>query len=63
MKLPYKSGTVELTSKFGLRWFGGGFEGHKGIDLVGTNKVLTAPCDGVIGSSTIITDTSNRTWE
>ena len=61
MRLPYKSGTVELTSKFGLRWFGGGFEDHKGIDLVGTNKVLTAPCDGVIGSSTIITDPSNRT--
>ena len=63
MKLPYKSGTVELTSKFGLRWLNGKLEDHKGIDLVGTEKVLTAPCDGVIGSSTIITDTSNRTWE
>lgn len=63
MKLPYKSGTVELTSRFGLRWLFGKPEDHKGIDLVGTDKVLTAPCDGVIGSSTIITDTSNRTWE
>lgn len=61
MKLPYKSGTVELTSKFGLRWLFGKLEDHKGIDLVGTNTVLTAPCDGVIGSSTIITDPSNRT--
>ena len=63
MRLPYKSGTVELTSRFGLRWLFGKPEDHKGIDLVGTEKVLTAPCDGVIGSSTIITDTSNRTWE
>ena len=63
MKLPYKSGLVELTSKFGPRWLKGKLEDHKGIDLVGTDKVLTAPCDGVIGSSTIITDTSNRTWE
>ena len=61
MKLPYKSGTVTLTSKFGLRWLNGKLEDHKGIDLVGTNKVLTAPCDGVIGSSTIITDPLNRT--
>lgn len=61
MRLPYKSGTVELTSRFGLRWLFGKPEDHKGIDLVGTNKVLTAPCDGVIGSSTIITDPSNRT--
>lgn len=61
MKLPYKSGMVELTSKFGLRWLNGKLEDHKGIDLVGTNKVLTAPCDGVIGSSTIITDPTNRT--
>lgn len=61
MKLPYKSGTVTLTSKFGLRWLNGKLEDHKGIDLVGTNKVLTAPCDGVIGSSTIITDPTNRT--
>lgn len=63
MKLPYKSGTVEFTSKFGLRWLNGKLDDHKGIDLVGTDKVLTAPCDGVIGSSTIIADTSNRTWE
>ena len=61
MKLPYKSGTVTLTSKFGLRWLNGKLEDHKGIDLVGTNKVLPAPCDGVIGSSTIITDPTNRT--
>ncbi len=37
---------------------------HCGIDLVGLDdKTVYAPCDGVIGSSTIITDRSNKTWE
>jgi hypothetical protein len=37
---------------------------HKGIDLVGlTDKTVYAPCDGTIGSSTIVTDKSNKTWE
>ena len=65
MRLPYKSGTVELTSKFGLRWLGGKLEDHKGIDLVGTNKVLTAPCDGIVRSSTILDPKYDKslTWQ
>ena len=65
MKLPYKSGTVTLTSKFGLRWLFGKLEDHKGIDLVGTEKVLTAPCDGVVGVSTMLDPATDktRTWE
>lgn len=63
MKIPYKSGKVTLTSKFGWRNLNGEQNYHKGIDLSGTDKVLVAPCDGVIGSSTIITDKSNLTWQ
>lgn len=37
---------------------------HYGIDLVGlSDKTVYAPCDGVIGSSTIVTDKANKTWE
>ena len=63
MNLPYKSGKVTLTSHFGWRTLNGSRDYHKGVDLSGTNKTLVAPCDGVIGSSTIITDKSNLTWQ
>lgn len=63
MRLPYKSGTVTLTSKFGWRNLNGQRDYHRGIDLSGTDKVLVSPCDGVIGSSAIITDKSNLTWQ
>lgn len=63
MNLPYKSGKVTLTSHFGWRTLNGQRDYHKGVDLSGTNKTLVAPCDGVIGSSTIITDKSNLTWQ
>lgn len=63
MNLPYKSGKVTLTSHFGWRTLNGQRDYHKGVDLSGTDKTLVAPCDGVIGSSTIITDTSNLTWQ
>lgn len=63
MNLPYKSGKVTLTSHFGWRTLNGQRDYHKGIDLSGTDKTLVAPCDGVIGSSTIITDKSNLTWQ
>ena len=37
---------------------------HNGIDMVGVDDTtLYAMCDGTIGSSTIITDKSNKTWE
>lgn len=63
MRIPYRSGTVTLTSRFGWRNMKGEKNYHKGIDLSGTDKVLVAPCDGVIGSSAIITDRSNLTWQ
>lgn len=61
--LPYRSGSVTLTSRFGWRTLNGKQDYHKGVDLVGTDKTLVAPCDGVVRSSTIITDKSNTTWE
>lgn len=63
MNLPYQSGKVTLTSHFGWRTLNGSRDYHKGVDLSGTEKTLVAPCDGVIGSSTIITDKSNLTWQ
>lgn len=63
MNLPYKSGKVTLTSHFGWRTLNGSRDYHKGVDLSGSDKTLVAPCDGVIGSSTIITDKSNLTWQ
>lgn len=61
--LPYKSGAVTLTSRFGWRNLNGTQNYHNGVDLVGTDKTLVAPCDGVIGSSAMITDKSDATWE
>lgn len=65
MKLPYKSGPVTLTSKFGLRMLNGKLDNHKGIDLVGTDKTLVAPCDGVIGVSTMLNQAYDKTltWQ
>lgn len=37
---------------------------HNGIDIVGLEDVtIYAPCDGVIGVSTIVTNKLDRTWE
>lgn len=63
MILPYQSGTVTLTSRYGWRTLNGSRNWHNGIDLSGTDKTLVAPCDGVIGRSLIIMDKTNRTWE
>lgn len=65
MRLPYANGRVTLTSPFGWRKLNNVRNYHKGIDLCGTNKTLVAPCDGVIGTSTILdkaTDTT-LTWQ
>lgn len=66
MRLPYESGKVELTSKFGWRTLNGVANNHKGIDLVGrTTKTVVAPCDGVIGQSAIFDKATDKTgtWE
>lgn len=53
---PYK-GKYKVTQPFKMGV-------HNGIDLVGMeNKTLYAICDGYIGTSTIITDRHNRTWQ
>lgn len=49
LRLPYKSGTVRVTSPYGMRTLDGVTAMHKGVDLVGTVKTITAPCDGKIG--------------
>lgn len=37
---------------------------HYGIDLVGETDInVYAPCDGIIGASTIVYNKSDRTWE
>ena len=37
---------------------------HNGIDLVGETDInVYAPCDGIIGASTIVSNKSDRTWE
>lgn len=53
-----------MTSPFGWRVINGYNDYHKGLDLVALDDItLIAPCDGVIGTSAIITDHNNATWE
>lgn len=63
MNLPYKSGTVRVSSPYGMRTLSGVREMHKGIDLVGTDKTVVAVLPGKVLYSRKITDTANRTWE
>lgn len=61
--LPY-NGKVKVESRYGYRILNGETNWHNGIDLVGMDsKVIISPCDGVVRSSTIITDKTNKTWE
>ncbi|MGN1347162.1 MAG: M23 family metallopeptidase [Eubacteriales bacterium] len=63
--LPYQEGEVRVSSPFGWRTLNGVREYHRGIDLVGTDKVIVAAEDGVVGQSAMFdraTDTT-RTWE
>lgn len=61
--LPY-DGKVKVESRYGYRILNGETNWHNGIDLVGIDsKVIISPCDGVVRSSTIITDKTNKTWE
>ncbi len=62
MELIYK-GDYKVTSPFGHRNLNGDTRYHKGVDFVGTDKTIIAPCDGVIKSSAIITNKTNATWE
>lgn len=49
LRLPYRSGTVRVSSAYGVRTLNGVQEMHKGVDLVGSDKTIVAPCDGWIG--------------
>ena len=63
LKLPY-SGSCELTSRFGWRHLNGENDYHNGIDLCGVeDKRILAPCAGVIGSSAIVMDHADLTWQ
>lgn len=63
LKLPY-SGLCELTSCYGWRNLNGADDFHRGIDLCGVgDKRILAPCAGVIGSSAIVTDHNDLTWQ
>lgn len=48
LRLPYKSGTVRVSSPYGMRTLDGVREMHKGIDLVGTDKTIVSPCAGKV---------------
>lgn len=63
MTLPYKSGTVRVSSVYGWRTLRGAREYHRGVDLVGTDKTVTAAVAGTVGQSIMITDPTNRTSE
>ncbi len=61
--LLYK-GKYRMTSDFGMRILDGVQNDHKGMDFVGDeSKHILSPVDGVVKSSTIITDKSNLTWQ
>ena len=61
--LPF-NGRVKVSSPFGNRTLNGAADYHKGLDLVALDDItVRAPCDGVIGSSLIITDRTNLTWQ
>lgn len=65
MRLPYKTGPVRVTSPFGYRTISGTRSLHKGVDLVGTDKTIVAPCAGRIGFAGYIDDAASggRTHE
>lgn len=62
LRLPYASGTVRVTDTWASPRPGGP---HKGVDLVGTDKTIVAPCDGKIGWAGTYNDKASggRTWE
>ncbi len=56
--------TYKITSPYGIRTLNGKTENHKGVDIVGIDdKTILSPIDGIVQSSTIISDKSNLTWQ
>lgn len=63
MKTPFKTKEYKVTSPYGTRTLNGRIEIHTGLDLVCADDIIIATDDGIIHSSCIITDKTNRTWE
>lgn len=63
IRLPYRTGSVRVSSPYGLRELNGATGWHGGIDLVGTEKTVVAVTGGTVLQSRMVTDHSNRTWE
>lgn len=64
MKFKLYTSGGELTSPFGPRMLNGTYNVHKGVDYVGrTTPTVISTVDGVVESSTIITNKSNLTWQ
>ena len=64
MKIPFKCDSVRVTSPFGARTVNGVTDTHGGYDMVGVGSTeVVAVEGGVVASSQIVTDKSNRTWE
>lgn len=64
MKLPFKSGQVRITSPYGNRILNGVQDWHNGIDFVSDgSKQIVSVMSGIVLSSRIVTDKTNRTWE
>ncbi len=58
------AGKFRVTSPFGYRTLNGSQDYHRGIDVVGVDsKEIRTVRGGLVVSSQIITDKSNRTWE
>lgn len=64
-RLPYRRGTVRVSSLFGMRVLFGETGMHKGVDLVGSDKEIVAPCAGRIGWAGMVDDSGSggRTHE
>ncbi len=57
-------GEYKISSPYGERNLNGTIEFHKGVDFVGVNnKEIISPIHGVVKSSTMIIDKSNKTWQ
>ncbi len=65
LPIPYKTGTVRLSSPFGWRTLNGERDNHRGIDLVGSDKTLVSPVDGTVAVSAIFNKASDttQTWQ
>lgn len=61
--LPFE-GKNRITSAYGDRVLNGAPDFHPGLDVVGVDSgIVRAPCDAIIGTSAIVTDHADRTWE